>query len=132
MIRTLITALLLMSASMLAAAEPAPMQVGVFQLVFFRRGPTWTPEVTPATEKLQKEHQQFQQKMIDQHKAWAAGPFEHQKDETVRGMTLYHVDTLEEAQKLASDDPAVKAGRLVLEVVTWYVPGGNLKPKKAP
>ena len=32
----------------------------------------------------------------------------------------------ETARRLAGEDPAVKAGRLAVEVMTWMVPAGNV------
>ncbi|MDX2218496.1 MAG: YciI family protein [Burkholderiales bacterium] len=41
-----------------------------------------------------------------------------------RGVFLFKLDSLEAAQALAADDPAVKAGRLKLETFYWTVPTG--------
>ena len=40
------------------------------------------------------------------------------------GIFVFDVPTIEEARALAGDDPAVKAGRLTVEVVPWYGPVG--------
>ena len=47
-----------------------------------------------------------------------AGPFADGGD--LRGLFIFRVETLEEAKALAEQDPAVKAGRLVLEWHPWY------------
>ncbi len=39
----------------------------------------------------------------------------------MRRMCLYRVGTLAEARRLAEADPAVKAGRLAVEVLAWWV-----------
>jgi len=54
-----------------------------------------------------------------------AGPFQDQEDETKRGFGLYRTD-LEETRRLTEQDPAVKAGRLAVEVMTWLTPKGAL------
>jgi uncharacterized protein len=41
-----------------------------------------------------------------------AGPFDEQQDQTMRGMCVYRGASLEEARRLAEEDPMVKAGRL--------------------
>lgn len=41
-----------------------------------------------------------------------------------RGVFLFKLDTLDAAQALAADDPAIKAGRLKLETFFWTVPTG--------
>jgi uncharacterized protein YciI len=47
-----------------------------------------------------------------------AGPFEG--DGRLRGMFLFDLTSLEEAKALVDKDPAVKAGRLVVELQPWY------------
>jgi uncharacterized protein YciI len=51
----------------------------------------------------------------DSGKLILAGPFADEGD--LRGMLVFRVDSPEEAKALAAQDPAVKAGRLVLE---WH------------
>jgi uncharacterized protein len=48
----------------------------------------------------------------------ASGPFVDQPDESLRGFFIVAVD-VDEARKIASQDPAVKAHRLVIDVMTW-------------
>jgi hypothetical protein len=60
-----------------------------------------------------------------------AGPFGEQQDPTFRGMCLYKTQTLEEARKLAEEDPAVKAGRLKVEIMAWYTEKGYMAFPKA-
>src|SRR5690242_10338854 len=100
------------------AAQPAPkprdpkdIQLEPYAFVILRRGPAWTPEQTPATEALQKEHLGHLMHMAEIGKMVVAGPFDGQKDETMRGLCLYRT-SIDEARALAESDPAVKAGRL--------------------
>ena len=44
----------------------------------------------------------------------------------LRGVSVFRVGSLEEAKALAEDDPAVRAGRLVIELHPWMVPKGVL------
>jgi uncharacterized protein YciI len=39
-------------------------------------------------------------------------------------MCIYSGPSLDEVRKLAERDPAVKAGRLEVEIHPWLVPGG--------
>jgi uncharacterized protein len=111
------------------AAEPEFEQHQVILLV---RGAKWTPEKTAETEKIQAAHLEHLTKMAQEGKLVVAGPFDKQSDETLRGMCIYKVETIEEAIKLASDDPAVKAGRLKIVSMNWWTEKGYLAFPKAP
>ncbi len=125
--------LLLLSLLISAAAQaqdagtPAlPPNMEAHQLVLLRRGPKWTPEATPQIEALQKQHLEHMKKMYLAGKLVVAGPFGDQKDISLRGMCLYKVGSVDEARGLAEQDPMVKAGRLVVEVMTWYTEKGAM------
>jgi hypothetical protein len=45
-------------------------------------------------------------------------------DQSLRGIFIFDVATRQEAEALAAEDPAVKAGRLKLEFRKWYGPSG--------
>ena len=53
-----------------------------------------------------------------------AGPFGD--DGILRGIFIFKVGTIEEARELAATDPAVKAGRLALDIHPFVVPEGIL------
>jgi uncharacterized protein YciI len=53
----------------------------------------------------------------------AYGPFSDQPDESLRGMCLYRT-SIEEARELAEQDPSVQAGRLAVDVFTWWTKKG--------
>lgn len=125
-------------ASTALADEPAkpamqpPPNMESYQLVLLRRGPSWTPEVTPEVMEIQKQHIAHLQAHGEAGHIVIAGPFGDQEDATLRGMCLYRVASLDEARRLASEDPAVKAGRLKVEVMTWWVEKGYMTFPKAP
>jgi uncharacterized protein YciI len=58
------------------------------------------------------------QKMAGEGKLLIAGPFLDGGD--LRGIFIFRVATMAEAEALAATDPAVKAGRLRLEFHPWY------------
>lgn len=89
------------------------------------RGPKWTPEVTEETKKLQEGHMANINRLAEAGKLVLAGPFIDGGER--RGVFIFKVDTLEEAQALTETDPAVKAGRLKIELHRWAVPKGTLK-----
>jgi hypothetical protein len=62
--------------------------------------------------------------------ALISGPVSGQPDESLRGIAIYRT-SVEEARRLAEQDPSVQAGRLVLEVFTWLMPAGTLGERPA-
>ena len=123
-------ALLLLAASSSAlAAGPEDYEMTTYQVAFYRKGPAWTPGGTPELQKLQSEHMAHIVKMADTGKLLVAGPFSDNGD--LRGMLIFRVDTPEEAKTLAEQDPAVKAGRLILEWHPWFAAKNiTVTPKK--
>ena len=101
-----------------------PLSMTRYYFTFLRRGPKWTAERTPETEKVQADHMANINAMARTGKLVIAGPFEKAGD--YAGVFVFKVDTLEEAKALAESDPAVKVGRLVAEVHPWMIPKGSL------
>lgn len=58
-------------------------------------------------------------KLADEGKLAVAGPF-GKNDKAYRGLYIFNVATVEEAEKLVLLDPAVKAGVFVAELTPWY------------
>ncbi|SRR5581483_4638650 len=55
----------------------------------------------------------------DEGKLLVAGPF-GKNDKSYRGLFIFNVATIEEAEKLVELDPSVKAGVFVAELTPWY------------
>jgi uncharacterized protein YciI len=89
-------------------------------LGFLKRGPKWTPERTAATEEIQKAHLANINRLAEMKKLVVAGPFGDNGE--LRGIFVFRVASIEEARSLAETDPAVKAGRLAIEMHPWLVP----------
>jgi len=120
----------LAAAAILPAAGPGEYEMTTYQVAFLRKGPAWTPGNTPELQEIQKGHMANIQKMADTGKLLIAGPFSDGGD--LRGMLIFRVETLEEAKALAEQDPAVKAGRLVLEWHPWFAAKNITVTAKAP
>ena len=58
-------------------------------------------------------------KLANEGKLAVAGPF-GKNDKTFRGLYIFNVPTIEEAEKLVVLDPAVKAGVFVADMTLWY------------
>ena len=58
-------------------------------------------------------------RLANEGKLAVAGPF-GKNDKGYRGVYIFNVATIEEAEKLVALDPAVKAGVFVPEMTPWY------------
>jgi len=113
------------------ASRPA-MQMEPYQLVILRAGDNPPKLSREEGAEIQKQHLAHPKKLWSEGKIMIAGPFGDQPDPSVRGMCLYKVASVDEARRLAEEDPAVKAGRLKVEVMTWYVEKGYMTFPKTP
>lgn len=98
--------------------KPPQFDVEQYQFGLLRRGPNSTSEVTPETTKIQEGHMANINRMAKLGKLFAAGPMGDKGD--LRGIFIFKAASIEEAQALAAEDPAIKSGRLVLELVNWW------------
>jgi uncharacterized protein YciI len=101
-----------------------PTKLMTAYLAFLVRGDKWTPEQTPQTEEIQRGHMANINRLAEMKKLVVAGPFGD--NGTLRGIFVFRVDTIDEARELTLTDPAVKAGRLALDLHPWLVPEGIL------
>ena len=101
-----------------------PQKMMTAYLAFLVRGDKWTAERTPQTEEIQKAHLANIGRLAEMKKLVVAGPFGD--DGNLRGIFVFRVASLEEARTLTLTDPAVKAGRLALDLHPWLVPEGIL------
>jgi len=74
---------------------------------------------------IQKQHLAHMDALVSEKKICIAGPFGHDGPE--RGIIIFNAYSIEEAEKLASQDPAVKAGRLTYTLhPIWLAKGSSL------
>jgi uncharacterized protein len=64
-------------------------------------------------------------RLADEGKLAVAGPF-GKNDKSWRGLYIFNVATIEEAEKLVVLDPAVKAGVFVPDLTLWYGSAGMM------
>jgi uncharacterized protein YciI len=103
-----------------------PVDLEAFELVVLRR-PRNAPDYDEATlERIQREHLAYHASLRDAGQVVTNGPVADQPDHALRGLTFYRTGSLEEARRLAQADPAVQAGRLEIDVMTWYCPRGTM------
>ena len=105
---------------------PCPVELEAFELVVLRR-PREPREYDEQTlERIQREHLAFHASLRKSGQVVTNGPVTDQPDESLRGFTFYRTGSLEEARRLAQADSAVRAGRLEIDVMTWYCPPGTM------
>jgi len=108
-------------------SPPTPFNFSELKTYYFgliSRGPKWTAERTPETDKLQAGHMANINAMAKAGKLVIAGPFDNAGNYS--GVFVFKVDTIEEAKALSAADPAVVAGRLAVDVHPWMVLKGSL------
>ena len=111
----------------LAAQNPVPQtpKLMKYYMGFLKKGPQWSSTSTPESNEIQKQHLAHLRRMHELGKLIVAGPFGDNGD--IRGILVFRgKDNLDELKKLAEEDPAVKAGRMVVELHPWYVQDGVL------
>jgi len=109
----------------LAEEKPDKPEMKTYYLVFLLKGPNRSQDSTEAA-KIQEAHLAHLTKMHQEGKLVMAGPL--LDDQDLRGICVYDVKTLREAKTLAEADPAVKAGRLKVEVHPWMSQRGAKLP----
>ena len=108
-------------------AEPE-QEMTTYYMGLIYRGENWTPERTPETMRIQKEHLANISRLAKTGELLLAGPFGDDTD--LRGVFVFEVDSLEKAEELVRTDPAVKAGRLRVELHPWYAVKGITYPNR--
>ena len=88
-----------------------------YVMAFLKKGPNRDQDSTTAAN-MQKAHLENINRLVEEGKLSLAGPF--LDDGEVRGIYIFNVETVEEAEALTNSDPAIQAGRLVMELHPWY------------
>lgn len=88
-----------------------------YVVAFLKRGPNRNQD-SAAAANLQRAHLENIGRMANEGTLVLAGPFLDNGE--IRGIYVFNVETIEEARALIESDPAIKAGRLVMELHPWY------------
>jgi uncharacterized protein len=102
------------------------------QLVLLKAGPKSSPEATDEARTIQMDHVRGIFRGLASGELAVAGPFTDGGD--LRGILVYRGDSTFAHQR-ALEDPAVKAGRLTVEIHPWWagygtMPGDTLLARK--
>jgi uncharacterized protein len=125
---------LVLAATLLAPEQGAPSpkpaapppNLEAYQLVILQRPEHPRDYPQEKLEEIQQAHLAHLRELAKAGKLLVAGPLDDQPDPRLRGIEIFRVGSLEEARRLAADDPAVKAGRLEPVVMTWFTEKGAL------
>lgn len=88
-----------------------------YVLVILKTGPKTLPEGKERTD-IFKGHFANISRLADEGKLVVAGPFDGKND--WRGMFIFNVETIEDAEKLTSTDPVIRSGLMVAEYHKLY------------
>ncbi len=95
-----------------------------YVMAFLKRGPNRDLD-SLAAASLQRAHMDNIQRLAKEGKLVLAGPFMDNGD--VRGIYVFAVASVEEAEALTATDPAIQAGSLEMELHPWYGSAAMMK-----
>ena len=105
------------------------MDLEAFELVLLRRPASPSDYPDEELDRIQREHLAYYAGLRAAGQVVTNGPVVEQPDPSLRGLGFYRTGSLDQSRQLAEDDPAVRAGRLSVEIMTWYcAPGTMSKP----
>ena len=123
-----VSGLLLLSFCLLAADEKAAaksepqFQMRTYVLGFLKKGPNSGQGSKEESARIQEGHMANIRKMAATGKLIVAGPMGDNTD--LRGIFIFDAKTPDEVRAMAEEDPAIKTGRLVLELHPWFAAAG--------
>lgn len=88
-----------------------------YVMAFLKAGPNREQDSVQTVE-IQRGHMKNIQRLAEEGKLILAGPFMDNGE--LRGIFLFDVKTVEEAEQLINTDPAIQSGRLIMELHPWY------------
>ena len=88
-----------------------------YVFAFLKRGPNQDLDSVQKAE-LQMAHLKNINRMAEEGKLVLAGPFFGNDD--LRGIYVFNVGSLAEAEELTGTDPSIQAGLLTMELKEWY------------
>jgi uncharacterized protein len=106
-----------------AQAAPPVNSSEVYYLVFLRPDPARKPLAKEEGERIQTAHMANIHSMADRGVLVAAGPFDD-KPTTISGIFVFRTSSIEEARRIAAQDPTVVEHRNTVDVHAWRGPKG--------
>lgn len=109
-------------------AAPETPTMSQYFVALLYSGPSRDSEEAEV-QRIQAAHISRIKELIASGEMVVAGPFD---GGDLRGMFIYDVESMEEAEALADSDPAIKAGRLRAEIHAWWGPTSLREMKDTP
>ncbi|BDC49195.1 hypothetical protein F183_A15110 [Bryobacterales bacterium F-183] len=88
-----------------------------YVMAFLKAGPT-PPKDRAESQKVMGGHMANINRMAKEGKLAIAGPFLDRGE--LRGIYIFNVESVAEAEALTKTDPAIQSGALVMELHPWY------------
>jgi len=102
-----------------------PDAFDAYTLVLLRR-PAHAPAMSDEQlDELQLRHLAYRAELRREGSLVVNGPLRDQTDESMRGLSIFATGP-DQAHRLSEADPSVKAGRLVFDVMQWWVAADSL------
>jgi uncharacterized protein YciI len=106
-------------AALAAKLKADDMGMRTYVMALLKAGPKRDrPREEGEAQRLQAAHRANINRLAAEGKLVLAGPFAD--DGELRGIYIFDVPTIAEAQALTRTDPAIQAGQLVMELHPWY------------
>jgi uncharacterized protein YciI len=119
---------LLMSVDCVLAQQKPKYDMGTMQMVFLSQSPEW--KARDRAEQIHKEHHEYVESLITNGKLALAGEVTGEGD--LREILVVKNESIEETRQIAQLFPAVKAGMLKADVLSWYAARNLIKPPSVP
>lgn len=97
----------------------------MYVLCILKTGPKDAEVQGDARKEIFKGHFENIERLANEGKLAVAGPF-GKNDKSYRGLYIFNVATVEEAEKLVTLDPAVAAGVFIPDLTLWYGSAGMM------
>jgi uncharacterized protein YciI len=118
-----LAAALLFAAAVAAPQNTPPEPTALYYVVFLRPDPARQSISKEEGERMQNAHMANIQKMADDGLLASAGPFENDPP-PISGIFVMKAASLEEARRIAAEDPTVRGRRNTIDVHAWRGPAG--------
>jgi uncharacterized protein len=117
--------LVFFASQIFSQGEEPEYEMKTYYMVFLYRGENRDMD-SLEVKKIQAGHMENIGRLAKEKKLAIAGPFLHGGD--LRGIFIFDVASMEEAEELCKTDPAIIAGRLRYEIYPWLSARGSTLP----